>query len=288
MGMAVPMKLKSRLRNGRGNGTVQKAPDLRLYPQLAERSGTGVCRTSVGRSQTQPAGFCYRESFAGLHRMTREEFLSVSLENSRRLSRTRGGVADATASSLKKISLTGERLSDRARSNEEVAANLVWSIASADGSLTSAGLLKELMAIASAVNDGLVPAGKLFREWIPPEGSRCEVGAIRLELNLLMSGIVRLMNNRGSGILAAATAEWALNGGHIHPFYDGCGRIARLFGGRLLVTCGTSLPLWEDRATYFDVGLRGIADFALYMEQRIDAAASWLAGRNPDAPTDAV
>ena len=65
----------------------------------------------------------------------------------------------------------------------------------------------------------------------------------------------------------AGWAEWELNGGRLHPFYDGCGRISRSFGASLLIRGGSALPLFDDAATYFAWGNRG--EFVEYYRERI-------------------
>jgi hypothetical protein len=65
-----------------------------------------------------------------------------------------------------------------------------------------------------------------------------------------------------------------LNGGRLHPFYDGCGRISRSFGASLLLRASELLPLFEDTHKYFAMGNDRM--FETYYQTRIKACAIWL------------
>jgi hypothetical protein len=75
----------------------------------------------------------------------------------------------------------------------------------------------------------------------------------------------------------AAWAEWELNGGSLHPFYDGCGRISRSFAAALLLRGGLLPPLYDTLAEYFDRGNRGIESFTAYMRKGITRSTEWIA-----------
>ena len=70
----------------------------------------------------------------------------------------------------------------------------------------------------------------------------------------------------------ASWSEWELNGGSLHPFYDGCGRISRSFGALLLMRASWLPPVYDNAASYFERGSRG--DFCEYMRERIRACAA--------------
>lgn len=212
-------------------------------------------------------------------RISLDEFRSIVHENSRRLSRTRHGIGDVSAGRGKILSVVDEeRLAARAEANEDAACLLVWKFA-AEGTTTNPSiLLNEVTTIARAVNAGIVPEGKLFREWIPPEGERCPVEAISSQLWQLVETVAaEVKGGSEDAVATAALVEWALNGGELHPFYDGCGRISRLWSSRLLLTHGLSVPLWEGRNEYFDRGGAGKLIFTEYMRSRIAAGLEWLA-----------
>jgi hypothetical protein len=82
----------------------------------------------------------------------------------------------------------------------------------------------------------------------------------------------------------ASWAEWELNGGGLHPFYDGCGRISRSFGALLLIAGGWLPPLYDDADSYFAHGHAGPAAFAAYVSGRVAACADWLRGRGVAVP----
>ena len=78
-------------------------------------------------------------------------------------------------------------------------------------------------------------------------------------------------------IPVAAWAEWELNGGSLHPFYDGCGRISRSFSAILLLRGGLPPPLHTTLAEYFAKGNCSIDAFTTYMRNGITQSREWIA-----------
>jgi 8-oxo-dGTP diphosphatase len=122
------------------------------------------------------------------------------------------------------------------------------------------------VAAEAACAVGWPIAGKL-----PPE-----------ELERDVNEFCRVICNRWSELAAdpvplAAWAEWELNGGSLHPFYDGCGRIARTFSALLLLQASSDLPLYDNLASYFQHGAQGIDNFISYMRDSITRGREWLA-----------
>jgi hypothetical protein len=211
-------------------------------------------------------------------------------ENSRRLSRTRSGRSDTGTSALKRpLLLSGEALKEKAKENERAVHQFLFQHRHA--ALTGAREVGELLfQIADQTNAGLLPEGR-FRTW-PIEARQRSVdgGAAvsgpvsKIAPEAIAESVDRFCDDlwrrssesKEESIALAAWAEWELNGGLLHPFYDGCGRISRLFAAALLVKAGEMLPLFEDRATYFAKGEAGAGAFETYYRERISAAALWI------------
>jgi hypothetical protein len=221
-------------------------------------------------------------------------FLSRLLgENSHRLSRTRSGVSDTSTSTTKRpLLLSGAQLAERVAANEERVHQFIYNSRKDPMPRDGADVLQLLWTLADLTNDGLLPAGKL-RTWpipeVPPESAGANAHAGRTEpVKVAPQDIAAAMTSLGETlhrrwnelhndvVPLAAWAEWELNGGSLHPFYDGCGRISRSFSALLFVRAGSLPPLYEDSATYFRQGNLGIEGFAAYVRDRIAACAGWV------------
>jgi hypothetical protein len=212
-------------------------------------------------------------------------------ENSQRLSRTRKGVSDTSTSADKRpLLLAGEQLRRQCRRNEEQVHRFIFGTRLSPPPRGPAEVLDLLHTIADMTNQGLLPAGRL-RTWAIPAhpGSvgAAGMGAVAKDklppekLADAIEGFAGLVHQRWSELTAdpvplAAWAEWELNGGALHPFYDGCGRIARSFGGLLLVRGSCLLPLYDDSASYFRHGNQGPGEFISYVRRRIEDCSGWI------------
>jgi hypothetical protein len=212
-------------------------------------------------------------------------------ENSRRLSRTRRGTSDTGSSALKRpLRLSGEPLRVRAEKNEHLVHEFIFAARRARPK-SGSSVRALLFAIADLTNDGLVPDGR-FRTWsigahqpsasggaaVSGPEAKIEPADIPAAIDRFSATIHERWNELSvDPIPLAAWAEWQLNGGALHPFYDGCGRIARSFGAALLIRGSSLLPLYDAPAEYFSRGNLGEAAFAGYVSERIDACAAWLA-----------
>ncbi len=200
------------------------------------------------------------------------EFVSQILDiNSLRLSRTREGRSDVSTSSRKRPLLySGEMLRRISRQNEVSVYRFLYDTRHDPLPSTRLETEKLLLRIADITNDGLLPEGRL-RTWsispqhVPPK-----------HLQQALDEFCDRLPERASKYLldpipVAAWAEWQLNGGSLHPFYDGCGRISRSFAACLLIRTQYLLPLYDDRTEYFAHGNRGIDAFIAYVRARIRA-----------------
>lgn len=209
--------------------------------------------------------------------LSEDAFLRLVAENSRRLSRSRRGIADTSSSQAKSLLENGDELARLSSSNEAAAAAYVWRRAVSGDAVSASDLMNELMSIAGLVNRDITPPGKVFREWQPPVGQRCAASDVPGFLIRLAERVAsQLPSANEDPVGLAAEVEWRLNGGDIHPFFDGCGRISRLFSSRILLCRGWAIPLWEDSPTYFAVGSSGLEAFSTYMRTRIRSGMEWL------------
>ena len=205
-------------------------------------------------------------------------------ENSIRLSRTRAGESNTNTSREKQsLRLKGDALSGLAAKNEEDVHKHLFETRQAPPPNNGREVLDLLWKIADLTNAGLLPEDKKLRAWPSPyqppgpSGNRVD----HTELPAALEHFADLVYQRWEELAAdpvplASWAEWELNGGSLHPFYDGCGRISRSFGALLLLRAGWLLPLYEDRETYFAKGHQGPAAFAAYVASRVEACAQWL------------
>ncbi len=205
-------------------------------------------------------------------------------ENSARLSRTRGGVADAGVSPRKRPPpLAGAALALRVAENERRVQRFLFRACRLPPPPDGREVLRLLWAVAGLTNAGLVPPGRRLRDWPSrpeppaPPGERTRPADLPAALGRFAGEVHRRWPElAGDPVPLASWAEWELNGGSLHPFYDGCGRASRSFGALLLLRASWLLPLYDDRDSYFAHGHRGPAAFAAYVAGRVRACGRWL------------
>lgn len=208
-------------------------------------------------------------------------------ENSVRLSRTRLGIGDVSTSPSKQPpSASGPDLAARAHHNEHEMYKIAFAYGLI-GRFDSGAEIKDLLlSLASQAFAGLQNTGP-FRTWTinEIEYSNGTIAAPKLDPLLLVHAFDNFCNCvalRHLELLSdpyplMAWAEWELNGGSLHPFYDACGRISRCFGAAILISGHRLLPLYDSSASYFEHGNQGMAAFAEYVRQRARVCATWIA-----------
>jgi len=211
-------------------------------------------------------------------------------ENSLRLSRTRQGVSDTSTSSRKApLRLVGDELKRHSAKNEQRVHRFIFEtrIDPAPGTIDAVKTF--LFQIADLTNDGLLSNGGL-RTWpigehsIPLEDGGVTVAKAKIPPERLDEAVAafctRVFENwqmlKTDPVKLAAWSEWELNGGSLHPFYDGCGRISRSFGAALLIRGSCLLPLYDLPSSYFKAGNSGQEAFCEYVRSSIRACAEWL------------
>jgi hypothetical protein len=215
----------------------------------------------------------------------------IMTENNRRLSRTHSGHSDTGSSEHKQpLLLSGQVLLDQLRRNEAKVHKFVHGQCTSAEPKSPNDVQGTLFHIAHLTNRGTLPGGR-FRTW--------EIGANQASLTggPAISGPEAKIPPQLIGLAVfefaatvwsrwcelttdpvplAAWSEWQLNGGSLHPFYDGCGRISRSFAAALLVRFRRLLPLFDNKSTYFEAGNRGEAAFLEYYSKRIEACRDSL------------
>lgn len=212
-------------------------------------------------------------------------------ENSRRLSRSRKGESDTGTSKEKlPLLLMGDTLKRRVKENEERVCQYIFETGGRFSPKNGRQVEEILFSIADMTNDGLLPAGRL-RTWPirafqpsvhgdqPISGPEEKVAPQNLEAAI--TSFCETVWQRWTELSSdpaplAAWAEWELNGGALHPFYDGCGRISRSFGAMLLIRGSILLPLYDETRLYFEHGNRGLDAFVFYMARRIHKCSEWI------------
>jgi hypothetical protein len=134
-----------------------------------------------------------------------------------------------------------------------------------------------LCAIAQLAGLGLLPRG-LLRAWdydparygarwirppVPPASILVELERLLQELKLAQ------LETSASRVTAIARLEWEVCAGPIHPFYDGCGRVARYFSCLLSQWLAVPLPQHASRDDYFRAAEQGPAAFAAYFAEAV-------------------
>ena len=220
-------------------------------------------------------------------------------ENNRRLSRTRSGVSDTSASHAKlPLLLSGEALRKQSAENEGRVCRFIADCRGEPAVADPAAVRQGLFVLADLTNAGLLPAGRL-RIWDVPyrraavEDDGCLPSpcrpvspselpqALEIFCETVFSRIEELNHDP---VPLAAWAEWHLNAGPLHPFYDGCGRVSRSFAAWLLVKASHLLPLYEDGTSYFAHTERGPRLFADYMRERIRTCVQWVETLGSEPP----
>lgn len=216
---------------------------------------------------------------------------SILDTNSQRLSRTRAGVSDTSTSAAKEsLNVTGNELAEQSRNNEAQVHALIFTRRDSFTPQNPRDVLGLLLEIADATNENLLPSNR-WRRWdIPAHGE----GSDEFSQSKLLSTTIpfakveaaleefsRVVFEHWSTLATdpvplASWAEWQLNAGPLHPFYDGCGRISRLFSAALFLRASWLLPMYDCRETYFQHANRGTARFCDYVRKRITACREHL------------
>jgi hypothetical protein len=134
------------------------------------------------------------------------------------------------------------------------------------------------VALALIVVAGLAGAGTsqgvLLRQWdyspssvvgvdpipgIAPENVRHQLFEIGAGFSAALAH-----GDREAQLREVVAMEWEIVVGALHPFYDGCGRIARYFTALTTLWLGDLPPVHESREAYFAAANGGVSTFQTY------------------------
>ena len=232
------------------------------------------------------------------------QFLSrVMDENNVRLSRTRMGLCDTSTSPLKQpLLFSGDELRLRMLRNERRIHQFLFQSRHNPPPCDAQAVEDLLLGIADMTNQGLLPGGR-FRAWCieareksPSQDATASMPPAKVppeQLPGAVAAFARSVYQRWEELGAdpvplAAWAEWQLNAGPLHPFYDGCGRIARSFAAALLVRASWFPPWYDDHASYYRHSDAGIATFIAYVRARVEACMASRQRFSGDAESGAT
>jgi predicted ABC-type ATPase len=191
--------------------------------------------------------------------------VSAALErNNSILSRTHGAAPQTGLAAAAPKSITTN--ADKVAENSKLTAGLVNHYNN-HYPTTVAGTKKMVLAMANATNHGLVPQGKVFREW-DTEHNAVKYTDVPQEFDKFCE---ELHNRQGEiktdPVGLAAWTEHKLNFGDLHPFYDGCGRTSRAVGATILLHGGQSVPVYDEH--YSQEAAKGLKEFTAYVRSRM-------------------
>lgn len=193
--------------------------------------------------------------------------ISRLAENDKCLSRTVTTTrADVSVSTSKRpLLISGEQLTLAIERNRTAVCTYI-SGAPAGVMLSSADLNAAIITIASLTLQGMLPAS-IYRQWDLIDRNyglaedSCPVPVDSIQASLLVAAQAAVLLNQTDPVAAAASLEWEIGVGPLHPFYDACGRISRAAAALGLWKATRRIPLYPSRESYFATATEGKATF---------------------------
>ena len=184
------------------------------------------------------------------------------------LSRTFHGLSDTQSSAKKRpLKLQGQELARQTSANAQELYSVLLRLRSLPAPLSAEEVSQRMEAIETAVNRGLLPAGR-FRTWNPESNDRSPFAVttpwqeVPIQLDQLCQELYRRW--REDPVVVAAWLEWTIQG-PIHPYYDGCGRISRGLSAWILLGAGQPVPRYRDREEWFLRARQGLDSFTEFV-----------------------
>jgi hypothetical protein len=187
----------------------------------------------------------------------REEFVTAFLDNVRVRSRTFGGEYDSSASELKEpqLAVASDALPDLVHANSLRVADAIWAEGIGGGDTGPRVIRSRVEGWERIVNASLQPAGApIYRTWTPPY-TWWGPEEIEFVLDWFYARLSHMIASARDGIVSNAEviafADYMVDG-EIHPFADGCGRVATaLIMWLSLVLPSERLPRLRERDEHY-------------------------------------
>lgn len=130
-----------------------------------------------------------------------------------------------------------------------------------------------LCSMAELTNMNILPES-LFRSWcyvsskygVNYQGQTINSRRIPQGLQKIATQVIKIkkLNTHAEKVKVISNVEWQIAVGPLHPFYDGCGRIARYYSTLLSLWFETGLVIHKSREEYFDAARKGRNSFYQY------------------------
>lgn len=202
--------------------------------------------------------------------ITYDNLLEGFDHNTQVTSRTAKGNVDTSVSARKEgTSLNVNETKQRVAENTGNIVEYVW--AHKYDPITSPSQLKtHFTELALLVNSGIQDGVKL-RTWDVPYGHKIAPGAeLEQAVETFYQRCWKFLHIAEKGHMdsrdLASWVEWEVDAG-MHPFADGCGRIAKAWSAFLLTRLDTKLPVHESRDQYYGATNEGLSAFMKYYQQ---------------------
>ena len=201
-----------------------------------------------------------------------QSFQQSFSENIETMSRSAKGVSDTSVSKDKeKLDLEGEELANQVKENISGLARYIW-----ENKLkqfkTVDDIRKLVNDIADLANNKLSEkrAPNAFRSHEVPYGRKILPNEIEGEMEIFYGALLEKINNADNGSLnfkdLAKWIELEINR-NIHPYADGCGKIANSLSAFFLARYNNSLPHYVSRKDYYAAMNQGEEAFGEYYQQ---------------------
>lgn len=176
-------------------------------------------------------------------------------ENINSVSRTAKGISDTSVSEEKiKLSLEKEKLEEQVSKNTDEIIKYIWE--NKERKFESAQDIKDLLKeVASITNNKLTEKEPdTFRTWDTGYGRKVSYEELDNEMNKFYQMLLKKEQEVASGKLKieelAPWIELEIDR-HLHPYADGCGRIAKAISNFFLVRYDHKLPDYSSRDEYY-------------------------------------
>lgn len=204
------------------------------------------------------------------------DFQQRFLANIELLSRSAKGISDISVSGDKeKLDLEGEKLVEQIRKNIADLARYV--LENKTKQFETANDVRELLNdMAGIANYKLSKKREpgAFRKHEVPYGRKIPPQEIGREIDIFCGNLLKKMREIEKGTLnpddAARWAELEINK-NIHPYADGCGKIAVGLSAFILARYGHILPHHKSREAYYNAMNAGEEEFAKYYSEALRA-----------------